>query len=395
MALKTARAQFYEDPLQIYGYAQSIYLNKKVAYTILNDRGGLPPVTGGIRNDAFLLQQVNLFLVRPINDQFSFFMNTEFTASYNTKLGTGDMNIEEAWVRYRPRDEFQVKAGLLIPAYNNLNEIRNRFPLFPYIIRPMVYEAFLEQLFQPSDYLPQRAFLQISGITNISSKMAAEYAVYMGNLESDYNATRAGTGTGSAAENNSIYRGEELSLKSMYGARIGLKSRNERFKSGFSFTHDYDFRQTVSTFSLARFPIQQIPILGDVERFRYGADLSFSAGPVQFEAEYIRVDHRDTDLMKLLKISLDKDFFYGNLTWNVSPTAFVYGQYSFMRNAAFEYVMPNSPDYKGLNVASIGGGYRFNDAVVLKAQGAHAFVGSNPYIDIKTTFGIVGISVIF
>jgi len=388
-------AQF-EEPISIYGFTQSIYLNKKVAYTIKdNPISGLPPTSGGLESDSFVMQQLNLFFTRPLGDNITFFLNTEFTANYNTKLSSGDMNIQEAWVAYRPRDEFQVKFGLLLPVYNNLNEIQNRFPLFPYIIRPIVYESFLEQLVQPADYLPQRAFLQISGLRNISNKLLAEYAIYVGNLESDYNASRAGTGTGDSDENFSYFRGEELSPKNMFGFRMGIKSRNESFKFGISGTHDYDNRRTVSSFSLARFPIQQIPILGDVSRYRIASDLSFFAGPFAFEAEYIKVLHRNSALMNLLGISLDKDFVYANLTWNINQKSFIYAGYSLIRNEAFEYVMPNSPDYKGLNVSTIGGGWRLNDYIVAKGQFVYGTVGTNQYVTIDTNFFNFGLSVLF
>jgi hypothetical protein len=387
-------AQF-EEPLNIYGFAQSIYLNKRIDFTIKNDLGGLPPAKGGIKNDAFTMQQLNLFLTRPLGEKYTVFLNTEFTAGYNTRLNSGDMNIEEAWVRYRHSDAVQVKMGQLLPVFNNINEIRNRFPLFPYIIRPIVYESFLEDLFQPSDYLPQRAFLQVSGLLNLNDRFAFEYAVFTGNLEGDYFAQRSGTGTGIGDENYSIYKGEELSGKSQWGGRVGVKKRDESFKAGFSTTRDFDFRQEVSTFSLARFPVQQIPILGDVERYRFAFDLSFNAGPFQVETEYIRVQHINTPVMDALGLSLDKDFFYSNLTWNVNDRTFMYGNYSFMRNKAFEYVMQDSPDYKGLNVVTAGGGYKPNDYLVAKVQGVYAFVNPNPYVTITTAFVTVGLTVLF
>ena len=41
----------------------------------------------------------------------------------------GSTKLEEVWVKYRADRRFNLKMGMLIPIFNNLNEINNRTAL--------------------------------------------------------------------------------------------------------------------------------------------------------------------------------------------------------------------------------------------------------------------------
>ena len=96
--------------------------------------------SSGTRN-TFILQQANIFFRKQFNSRFAAFVDLEFTNTYASTRKWGTFRLEEAWVRYQTSEEFSIKAGLLVPVFNNLNEIKNRMPLLPYITRPFVYEA--------------------------------------------------------------------------------------------------------------------------------------------------------------------------------------------------------------------------------------------------------------
>ena len=94
---------------------------------------------------TFNLQQLNMFFQRDITQQWTSFVNVEILNNYSSSRQWGALNLEEAWVKYRRNNFFSLKLGLQIPIFNNLNEIKNRTPLLPYIIRPLVYETSMSE----------------------------------------------------------------------------------------------------------------------------------------------------------------------------------------------------------------------------------------------------------
>ena len=111
LALTTGgRSQTENQELNVFGYFQ-----------VLLDNGSKSLIHP--RVNSFSLQQMNLFLAKEISPSLSSFVNFEVTNSYSSDKNWGSFNLEEAWIKYRHGNEFNVKAGLLIPAFNNLNEI--------------------------------------------------------------------------------------------------------------------------------------------------------------------------------------------------------------------------------------------------------------------------------
>lgn len=118
------------------------------------------------------------------------FVNLEFQASYSSRIGSGEFNLQEGWLNYEFSDALNLKLGLLLPVFNNLNEIQNRLPLFPYIIRPAVYEVLVASQFELEDYVPERAFVQMAGTLPLRD-LRFEYAFHLGNSETSFLDTSA------------------------------------------------------------------------------------------------------------------------------------------------------------------------------------------------------------
>lgn len=78
--------------------------------------------------NSFILQQLNIFLQKPIGERWTSFNNLEMINSDSSFRGWGAFNLEEAWVHYRIGRAFNLKLGLQIPICNHFNEIKNKMP---------------------------------------------------------------------------------------------------------------------------------------------------------------------------------------------------------------------------------------------------------------------------
>ncbi len=185
------------------------------------------PAKQKINND-FSLDQLDLFFGKDFTPKLSAFVNLEFTNNFSTQNGWGSFNLQEAWVKYSPSTAFNLQAGLLVPEFNNLNEIKNKTPLLPYVFRPLVYEATISSILDFSAYLPERAFLQVKGYVN-AGDIRLDYAAHVGNSATRY-ITTSQVGTWAPGQDTS-------SFKSI-GGRVGI--RWSGLKAGVSYTYDRD-----------------------------------------------------------------------------------------------------------------------------------------------------------
>ena len=160
-------SQSGESPLRIFGYFQNQFKEQ-----------GSPRQDRKI--NTFLLQQLNLFFQKNLSKNWAAFVNFEFLNSFSISRNTGAMSLEEAWVRYRLNRKFNLKLGLQIPTFNHLNRIKNRTPVLPYIIRPLVYEASLSEVLPVDEFIPARAFVEVYGILP-AGEVKFDYAVFFGN----------------------------------------------------------------------------------------------------------------------------------------------------------------------------------------------------------------------
>lgn len=394
-------AQFGD--LYIYGFSQAIYNDKFINYEIKpQPQLGIPSnIVNKFETASFAQHQTNLFIQKPISEKMTYFMNLEFTGTYSTQFQSGNLNLQEAWVNYRFNEHLEAKVGVLLTTFNNLNEISNRLPLFPYLIRPPIYEELFRTLFNHEDYRPQHSFLQLSGAYNLNETLLLDYSAHLGNNESSYWSTiEPGEGATTDESSGTLWKGENLTTRLAYGFRIGLRDIYENFKIGVSATRDDDNKQEITTNSLSRLPWQTLPILGDVPRYRIGYDFSFRWKKVQFETEGIYVFHDYTDIYKTpvykaVNLNIDKLFFYENITYNWTDTFYQYSMFSMQFDNSFNHLQSDAPDGQGLFAFSNGFGYRPFDSIGFKAQYLYGFVGQNKHIDIEIHFITLGMSVIF
>ncbi len=383
-ACSSASAQ---SDLNIFGYFQTsanIFTDKNLNQT----------------TQSFGLNQLNLFFQKDFGSNFSSFVNFEATNSFDASRAVGNFKVEEGWMKYTYRDYLNVKAGLIIPTFNNLNEIKNRTPLLPYVFRPLAYESTIDQIITLEDYVPQRAFLQVDGIIPID-KLSLDYAFYVGNSESQF--TRANTSSNPFDLN---IPGADTTSHKLLGGRVGMKYGG--VKVGVSYTDDNDFRygSTVSKGSFisandtARMiptpygvlslyqvfgnqPVSDLGALGALKRNRLGLDFSVTKYGFTLETEYIKVSTSPTAAQQtmldqlvagttpilaqlgqkpLYTNKIEKSFYYGNLGYDVSDNVTAYAGYSYMEESLNTYFAD------GLSTMTFGGVYKPIEQIALKAQ---------------------------
>ena len=103
------------------------------------------------------------------------------------------MNLEEGWVKYSYNQALNVKGGLILPSFNALLKVKNRTPLLPYILRPLVYEPLMADRMNTEAFLPFRANVEVYGSIPVYD-LNVDYAVFWGNSESSYIISGHGTG---------------------------------------------------------------------------------------------------------------------------------------------------------------------------------------------------------
>jgi hypothetical protein len=361
-----AGGQEVGNSLDIFGYFQTTFDHSAEKQSVMR----MPEVTS--TRNTFILQQANIFLRKQFDPKFAAFINVEFTNTFSTSRQWGTFRLEEAWARYEPSKLFSLKAGLLIPVFNNLNEIKNRMPLLPYITRPFVYEASAEGTAVVDETIPASAFVQAQGTVDLPH-IKLEYAFYMGNSDPSFVTTNNGLG-------RYLIGGIDTTTYKLLGGRVGL--RWEKLKAGFSFASDKVNRNGIG--------------LGAVPRRRLGGDLSFQVGPVSLESEIVSTEEvlKDAQLQTfqtiarmnpLLGTELKNLFVYGLIMYDITEQFYAF--------TGAEYLQSHGNSLtRGY---WLGGGYRPIEQAVVKLQ----------YLHIQNTFGSmstyqsdrvqVGVSVMF
>ena len=324
------------DDLQFFGYFQNNFTHY---YLHLN--GARPSTLWAA--DSYVMQQMNLFAAKNFGPQFTSFVNMEITNSLSSKDNYGAIKVEEAWLKYEPSGLFNVKFGLLIPRFNNFNEIKNRTVLLPYIYRPIAYETVFSSYFNIEEYVPQQAYLQIAGTIPVGGDVRFNYAGFMGNLQSDQ-----------LIKNTSQYAiANDSSKYKMYGGRIGAEYGN--LALGVSGTIDHKNYWNYG--------------IGYVPRTRLGAYLNYSFAGFDFESEYIKVSYTVSDGQEAVLKSVasspkafDKVYFHWNLLYNVSDQLFAYAGYDYVHSQDLPF------STGGVHQYNFGAGYKVNTNIVIKGQ---------------------------
>jgi len=339
-----------ELPLKIFGYFQTELRQD-------NDSGH--------HSNSFLLQQLNLFLQKDLAEGWTSFVNFEIVNSYSSFRDWGSFNLEEAWVGYRAREQFKIKVGLQIPEFNNLNIIKNRTPLLPYIFRPIVYEASFGEFVGLDFFTPTRAYAQIYG--SIPSKgLKIDYAGYFGNNSNIRTSQQVRT----AVRNNGLQSGVDTTNGFMVGTRLGIRYKG--VKAGFSTTREnYNYFAGVENFLNA--PASRYAYIPLV---RLGGDLSYNWKDFTFEGEYINTRFT-REIAPGLKV--EAEFLYTTLGYYVNDYLLLYGSLSQLKSDDFgvkvdSVITPSDTVYSGYNIhtyvklPTLGFSYTFNDRLTFKGQ---------------------------
>lgn len=360
-------AQSWVREIDIFGYFQGVYLDSRP--------------TLFVKNNTFAVQQLNLFVSTNLGSGFSSFVTLEITNSYSSERSWGNFNLEEAWVRYSYSPLLNVKFGQLVPTFTNLNEIKNRTPLLPYIQRPLVYESSYNTIIDFKPYYPAHANLQIYGSANLG-EIKADYAAFVGNSDANYISTLNGSNWA---------RGWDTTRFKMAGGRVGARAYGA--KAGVSATFD-KFRGFFKQGGYGFIPADTW--VGNIPRRRVGLDLSYTGYGFFFESEAIYVTHDLTPEARVFLNaisqpfvipigpgqtmtiespfgnSLDKSFVYANLGYDITEQFYVYAGWS---NTKDKY----DKIFKDLVITTVGAGFRPAESVVLKAQYAKLDVGQIPF----------------
>ncbi|MEM1092959.1 MAG: hypothetical protein AAGJ10_00030 [Bacteroidota bacterium] len=357
-------AQF-GDPIRLYGYFQGIF-----RYSNETGRGVL---NQDLEYASFALQQLNLMMAKDFSPSFSAFINLELTNTFSTQDGWGDFRVEEAWLQYRHSPGLRIHVGLQIPEFNNLNTIKNRTPLLPYIARPIAYESSFDDFAGASDFVPQNTYIRVSG-TQPVGPLRLDYSVHVGNQE-DFVEPEG---------SNTFPSGTDNSLAKMFGGRVGI--RYQSLKLGFSTTSDSY--------------TEDDNFIGIIDRYRFGVDLSFTVRRFLFESEWIHIQAVMSEAQRaqfdrnalenmLIGSSLDKRFIYATLGYYLTDQWFVYGLFSQLD----DYDSALTED--GIEFYSAGITYRPIDQVSLKAQYLVAGLDAGSLLTYDGSYFFAGVSVLF
>jgi hypothetical protein len=321
-------AQSQESPLRFFGYFQNSFVHEKAAESQK-------------RRNSFSMQQLNLIAQKDISDQWTAFINFQAVNNFSSGKRWGAYSVEEAWLRYRKDNHFNLKLGLQIPIFNSFNEIKNRTPLVPYVTKPLVYEDSYSEVIAISDFVPQNTFVQAYGFHGKGS-LKLDYAVYLGN--SPNIETEEGHGISGLDTTDSF----------LFGTRLGLRWENIKF--GVSFTSDQaaGINQSPSYF-------QQDSLINKlVHRIRFGADFSAEIGNFDLKAEVISVSYDEN----VPDLDLTKSFFYSTLGYHISDKWFAYFSAWYLQ----EKFLPNAD--LSFTVGTLGLSYMLNDRITFKIQTA-------------------------
>lgn len=334
-------AQTATSDLNVFGYFQPQFFYE-------TDSGTTPA------RNTFVLQQLNLFLQKDVGPTLTSFVNFEAVNSYSSDQGWGSFRLEEAWIRYRQSRNLNVKLGLQIPVFNNLNEIKNRTPLIPYVIRPLAYEASYVDIIPIRVFVPQQAFAQVFGWFPVNN-VKIDYAAYLGNTElvnSSFNVGREGRPIGQT--------GVDTTTSVMVGGRAGI--RYGELKAGISVTSDRSavFEGASEVTGLAPQRYRSIP------RRRLGADVSYYLQGFFVEAEWIHVYFDEPS-----EIDLDLAFYYFTVGYRLTERLVAYAGYWTSEERARIF---RTRESLNVRTPTIGVAYTIEDQITLKLQYGHVDV---------------------
>jgi hypothetical protein len=303
------------------------------------------------------LQQLNLFFNKQLTENFQAWINFEYINSFDSEKDWGSAKIEEAWVKYTWNPELSFKFGVIVPKFNNLNEVKNKMPYLPYIDRPLIYETSYARFLESENFTPQRAFFQTEYSAYIKDLML-NITGYFGDSEPSYFYSNKTT--------QLVPTGNDSTVFFMYGGRIGAEYNI--IKAGISFTADKDRKVEYHKDTGTEIFQENVP------RIRFGIDLSLNYEGIFTEFEYISVTHdtkkhKPSLLNPLVKskteyYNFDKLFIYGLLGYNFVDEFGAYYLYSYLEDG---YLRKGAIS-AGVSQNLLGVVYRPDFAIAIKAS---------------------------
>jgi len=354
-----AFAQFEQSPVKVFGFFQ-LSLQQYDGSTLFAN------------SNSFTLQQLNLFLQRDLDPKLRAFVSLQFVNNFSTSEHWGSFEVSEAWLSYRHNRWLNLKAGLLLPKFNYLNDVKNKTALLAYVIRPIVYESSFEEIIRLEEYVPQRAYLELYGNQRLGSG-TINYSAYLGNspnINSDPMEGQTGVDT-----TNTF----------LVGGRLGL---DYEFASvGFSASYDRANRLAEAAEILKLDPLQ----FREIPRLRLGADARLQYKAFSVESEWIHVGYDEDAEIKGLAFDFDLKFYYYTLFVEPVYGLKIYNGYWYSKENALDYAGPDQGfieqvlgDFSlELRIPTAGLAYTIKDKVTLKAQYARVREG----IELRTDRG--------
>jgi hypothetical protein len=350
IATNAGKAAF-DDDLYLFGSLQTIGMYNNFELHAVDKNSDFDTLMHSHDQATYAVQQLDIFLNNQIGDNLNVFVDLEFTMNYSSEKGWGNLNLQEAWLNYYASDYLNIKVGWLFPKFNNMNEIKNRLTMLPYIFRPIVYEQIFTYENFYEDFVPEHAFLQLSGFYPIGN-LRLDYAAYTGNSESSYITNKESADSAKYQLLTGVDT-QGIGFK-LFGGRIGARKDDESFKTGISVTYDHDNKRSPGEDLFGR----RLPPMGDVPRIRLGYDISFNLWDLYFEGEMIHIFY-DYPKSKMKRVEMGQEFYHAMGMYNITEDLFVYGSFEMLRD---EYTLDKSDFY------SAGAGYRFNSSVTAKFQ---------------------------
>ena len=350
--------------LRIFGFVQSSFTRYEAKFVpTLNDY--TPPVKVNFMG----INQLNLMASSILTEDVSTYLNLEFTNNYSSSKGFGYFNLQEAFIRWDLKDEFKVAFGMLIPSFNSFYEIYNRFPFFPYIARPKMYETNIENVVNLFDILPQKALFQAYGSLSITELNKIDYALYFGNppnslISSKDNDLLPGY----------VAYGQSASPYLSHGFRIGFS--NLFMKFGFSYNGDRDNKTKFIVYDTLDAP--NVINLGQHNRYRLGGDFMIKFFDFTIFSEIMIVKTTTPkNILDTLKRwaeinpdyngrSFDKLGYYVTLQYDYK-NMFAFFMLDFLNDDSNRYYF-GILGSKGFN---FGIGYYYSENLIIKTQFIH------------------------
>jgi hypothetical protein len=376
------------EGINIFGYFQAQASNYE---SIPSQYSSTTPV---VRTMNLGITQANVFLTKNFSPGLSSFVNFEFVNNFSSDRQWGSFNLQEAFLRYEYDETFTLKAGYFIPKFNAMYEVYNRTPLFPYLLRPLMYETQFGQLTNIFNALPSRALLQVSGVMP-AGDLGIDYALYIGNPGEAFIESRN-------VPINPAYVpvGQNATNYKSFGGRLGLKY--DVISCGVSGVLDKDNKRSF----VIDLDGTQTESFGDLNRQRYGADFSASWNNFTLTSELLMTTTSLTQEQKdslqvwanipnsQVGINFDVKSYFVSLQYDATQKVSVYGMYELYN----DNFMPFLLGLNGYGGWTGGVAYHLSDEIVLKGQYArllYTFLTEVGDVDLTDTYIVAGLSIAF